>query len=654
MALLAGSNEGLQLYSATKSSLDLQATLSSRFDDFDVIVTQDDAIVLAYSVSQTEVAYLRCESTEALLHILLDQAGSASAEGTAVSPPAPTGSLGGQDPASSKPGLIFSTSFSIQGRLKALKLSPSGWLLQYSVSTVSTAAPNVYVHEITTGKTLLSIRASSSTFDAVVVSWPIAFDELERYLCHQAAGGLELYSIDSCPESNAEVVEREKSDDSPANATHVVRKLNHRLTIPMSVGDEEPSVLYFGFSPYCKHLLGRDLGASGSLGSENLHNDHQDVYLKPEHGSTCALVVCRPSNKRASGAIMAYNPDALTSGDGSRQPKPFLAAVVAQVDRFELSFGRLGGWALVKSTSEVDIHDSNHYYGSNSLHFLNLQAKQAVALTTGRDFTYAYGIQPVPIIPKSSDKYPEEKFVVVAGALPPTVSVYSVSASFPNAIPHYSDLRISCKLMATIGKLNVNFLAWEPNGRCVLLRGEGGMSGDTLIVRVDGPKCEVVARKQLISKTAFLFSPLGDCLVVGTTRPRFTVDNAIEVAGLGLDLSCARPYDELSKLTFLPLTRKELRSATLTPLPEAMTEAQANQSTVRKYVPPGMRGSGATGSAQSVDKCSVQIRDSGPTGLGITPAIAGFSQFSTPVPAKTAGMVSQTTQGGRRRRRDRK
>lgn len=645
MAFLAGSNEGIQLLSATKSSLELRGRLSSKHSDFDVVVTQDDAVALVYSVSPTEVAYLRCESGAALQAAL---SGRVSSSAAAANPSADgAGGVEACDSEAQVPGVLFATSFTLKGRLLALKLSPNGWFLQYSVSTTSKAVPNVHVHELSTGKILLSIRAASSTFDSVAVSWPVAFDELERYLCHQAGGALELYAIEPCPDPAAGGPEQdgassrapEGSSSGPNSATvaHPPCALSHRLSLPVVTGEDEPVVLYFGFSAYCKHLLGRAEG-------------NPDVTVRQEHGATCSLVVCRPSSKKTGGVIMAYSPEALASGT---VPRPFLAAMVAQVDRFELCFGRLGGWALVKSTSEVDIRNSNHYYGSNSMHFLNLQAKQVTALTGGNDFTYAYGIQPVPVIPKSAEGYPEEKFVVVSGALPPTVSVYTVAASFPNSMPHYSDLRLSCKLVATLGKLNVNFLSWEPNGRCVLLRGEGGMSGDTIVVRVDGPKCEVVARKQVVSKTAFLFSPLGDCLVVGTTRPRFTVDNAIEVAGLGLDLSSARPYEELFKLSFLPLTRRELRAADLAPLPAAMTEAQANQSTVKKYVPPGMRGSAgaSAGSSQNVGKCAVQIQDSGPAGLGITPAIAGFSQFSTPVPAKTAGMVSQTTQGGRRRKR---
>lgn len=324
-----------------------------------------------------------------------------------------------------------------------------------------------------------------------------------------------------------------------------------------------------------------------------------------------SVVVCIPSQGSASGYTLVYklsqfvdlSPAEVDIGRvTNKKPvdivtkiaiKPYMHSMTAACDVFVLKASESGAWFLLLEKTDVDTSSANNYYGGTILKYYCLLHKSITTITDGKSYVHDFSIRPLApadLASLSSGKAGSlsrlsEMFVVTYGVVPPSVCSYVVIFTNLDRKNASADLQKDINF----GKLPTNSTSWDIAGRYLLLRGEAGMNGDSRILRpIINNEPKYVTKGTIHSRTHALFSPRGDVVMYLVTKPRFTVDNGIEIFNMSLKSLAAHSFESLSSAYFIPYCKSDYAAVGLAEEVEGVY-LSAIKTETKKYVPPSQR-----------------------------------------------------------------
>lgn len=307
----------------------------------------------------------------------------------------------------------------------------------------------------------------------------------------------------------------------------------------------------------------------------------------PEH----CILICMPSKaKGGAGYAMLYKLTQLINCENPTLENvavpPYMYQKLQSCDRYEACFGESGTWFLLRCKSEVDTSEKGHYYGTSTLYFFNINTRIIECIGGKDQYVHAFSIRPTLKLISPTDSLIEEQFIVIFGTPPPKAQEYVVTSKLGRN-GHITDLTLN----SSLGSLAVNSISWEPAGRFALLRGEVGMNGESKLVRLTvGGEPTCLASSTIYSKTCASISPSGDVIMYGVTRPRFNVDNGIELFDLQLQPLTQKGFTGLFYCGFLAFTKKDYADRPPCDVPSGQSLKDVKKATGGKYVPPSQRG----------------------------------------------------------------
>ncbi|KAE8304100.1 Eukaryotic translation initiation factor eIF2A [Giardia duodenalis] len=324
-----------------------------------------------------------------------------------------------------------------------------------------------------------------------------------------------------------------------------------------------------------------------------------------------SVIVCIPSQGGSSGYAIVYklsqfvelsSAEVETGRTTSTKPmeiadkimaKPYMYCMTATCDVFVFKPSESGAWFLLLEKTDVDTSKANNYYGGTILRHYCIINKAITLITDGKSYVHDFSIRPLAPADRSalasgkidSLKVLTEMFVVIYGVVPPKVCSYVVM------LTNLDRKNASAELQKDInfGNMPTNSTSWDVAGRYLLLRGEAGMNGDSRILRpIINNEPKYLAKGTIHSRTHALFSPRGDVLLYLVTKPRFTVDNGIEIFDMNLKSLAAQPFEALSSAYFIPYCKADYAAVGLAEEVEGVY-LSAIKTETKKYVPPSQR-----------------------------------------------------------------
>lgn len=324
-----------------------------------------------------------------------------------------------------------------------------------------------------------------------------------------------------------------------------------------------------------------------------------------------SVVVCIPSQGNSPGYTIVYKLSQfveLSSAEleegraTNKKPaaiadkimvKPYMHSTTAVCDVFVFKPGESGAWFLLLEKTDVDTSKANNYYGGTILRHFCIINKATTTVTDGKSYVHDFSIK--PLAPSDRDSLASgntssmnklvEMFVVTCGVVPPKVCSYVVT------LTNLDRKNASAELQKDInfGNMPTNSTSWDVAGRYLLLRGEAGMNGDSRILRpIINNEPKYLAKGTIHSRTHALFSSRGDAIMYLVTKPRFTVDNGIEIFNMNLKPLAAQPFEALSSAYFIPYCKSDYTAVGLADEVEGVY-LSAMKTETKKYVPPSQR-----------------------------------------------------------------
>lgn len=435
---------------------------------------------------------------------------------------------------------IGSVSLSLEYPASGFTVSPRGSYVQvsYDLCDIPSGVPNISLYHTSTATKVLEVLCASMAVDSERVIFPVSFSDDEAFAAVQRERLVELLvraKDGQALKSNGFV------SIIPANEPVRRAHLNFSATLPAAARDIERT----------------------------------------------SLIVCLPSAKGCGGRILVFRPrGAKNLEEGLKTVKPILSHVHAVVNRYGVYVGASGGWFLVRAQNDVDTSSRGNYYGTSTLMFFNLAELKTEKVMCGDGYVYACAVQPGFQASRVRQDATVEFFVTAAGSMPPKVTVYMVETQRQESGRAF----VGCQTGCVMGNLNVNAVAWDACGNAFVMRGEGGMNGEAYLVRPHETKnAGVLATATYHSRTHALPTPCGHSVLFAVTKPRFMIDNELEVCDTGLKSLARYPFDELYSFQFLPLTAADRASLAMQRLPDGVPIGDVAREEVAVYVPPHLR-----------------------------------------------------------------
>lgn len=324
-----------------------------------------------------------------------------------------------------------------------------------------------------------------------------------------------------------------------------------------------------------------------------------------------SVVVCIPSQGNSSGYTLVYrlsqfvdlsSTEVAIGTISNKKPTDIAAKIIATplmysmtvaCDVFVFKASESGAWFLLLEKTDVDTSTANNYYGGTLLKYYCILSKSITTITDGKSYVHDFSIRPLTFADRdalfsakpNSLKKLTEMFVVIYGVVPPNVCSYVVIFTCLDRNNAKADLQKDINF----GKLPTNSTSWDIAGRYILLRGEAGMNGDSRILRpITTNEPKYVAKGTIHSRTHALFSPRGDVVMYLVTKPRFTVDNGIEIFNMSLKSLAAHSFESLYSAYFMPYCKSDYAAAGLAEEVEGVY-LSAIKTETKKYVPPSQR-----------------------------------------------------------------
>lgn len=300
--------------------------------------------------------------------------------------------------------------------------------------------------------------------------------------------------------------------------------------------------------------------------------------------------------------------------EGNKTPAPVSQKTFFKADKIQMKWNASGSALLFMTSTEVD-KTGQSYYGENNLYMM----------TSRGEFDCRVGLEKEGPIHDFEWSPNGREFVVIYGYMPAKTVLFSYKVN----------------VIADLGVAPRNFVAFNPQGRFLLLGGFGNLHGT-----VDVWDREKLSQGKIYSfeapgSAACQWSPDGLFILTATLSPRLRVDNGVRIWHCTGKLVHVSPSEELYQASWRPsLPGTEPAFPSVIPdAPEPSPAAQSAQaskpakaaSSGKVYRPPGARATGA---------------DSGPTSLSSLMAASGLEDKAGYVPPSARGGAGRKTVPG--------
>lgn len=246
--------------------------------------------------------------------------------------------------------------------------------------------------------------------------------------------------------------------------------------------------------------------------------------------------------------------------------QPIASKSFFQADKVEMLWNQKGTGMLLLTSTDVDSTGVS-YYGKQALHFMTTKGDSfAVQLNTEGS------LHAVAWSPRSTE------FCVVYGFMPAKATLFN----------------LKCDVIFEFGTGNRNSIYYNDFGNLLVFGGFGNLPGYIEVWDLNAKK-KITEHKA--PDTTFLeWSPVGDVFLTATTAPRLRMANGFKIwhhTGALLHETHWPEKQELLEVTWQKYPPGALKENAISNVKIEGIASKTPQASKQKYVPPGMRNSGA-------------------------------------------------------------
>lgn len=246
--------------------------------------------------------------------------------------------------------------------------------------------------------------------------------------------------------------------------------------------------------------------------------------------------------------------------------QPIASKSFFQADKVEMLWNQKGTGLLLLTSTDVDSTGVS-YYGKQALHFMTTKGDSfAVQLNTEGS------LHAVAWSPRSTE------FCVVYGFMPAKATLFN----------------LKCDVIFDFGTGNRNSIYYNDFGNLLVFGGFGNLPGYIEVWDLNAKK--KISEHKAPDTTLLEWSPVGDVFLTATTAPRLRMANGFKIwhhTGALLHETHWPEKQELLEVTWQKYPPGALKENAISNVKIEGIASKTPQASKQKYVPPGMRNSGA-------------------------------------------------------------
>lgn len=278
--------------------------------------------------------------------------------------------------------------------------------------------------------------------------------------------------------------------------------------------------------------------------------------------------------------------------------QPIASKSFFQADKVEMLWNQKGTGLLLLTSTDVDSTGVS-YYGKQALHFMTTKGDSfAVQLNTEGS------LHAVAWSPRSTE------FCVVYGFMPAKATLFN----------------LKCDVIFDFGTGNRNSIYYNDFGNLLVFGGFGNLPGYIEVWDLNAKK--KISEHKAPDTTLLEWSPVGDVFLTATTAPRLRMANGFKIwhhTGALLHETHWPEKQELLEVTWQKYPPGALKENTISNVKIEGIASKTPQASKQKYVPPGMRNSGAGSGATLGDFLSSSTPERAPI-PGLPPGYRSSAQ----------------------------
>lgn len=278
--------------------------------------------------------------------------------------------------------------------------------------------------------------------------------------------------------------------------------------------------------------------------------------------------------------------------------QPIASKSFFQADKVEMLWNQKGTGLLLLTSTDVDSTGVS-YYGKQALHFMTTKGDSfAVQLNTEGS------LHAVAWSPRSTE------FCVVYGFMPAKATLFN----------------LKCDVIFDFGTGNRNSIYYNDFGNLLVFGGFGNLPGYIEVWDLNAKK--KISEHKAPDTTLLEWSPVGDVFLTATTAPRLRMANGFKVwhhTGALLHETHWPEKQELLEVTWQKYPPGALKENAISNVKIEGIASKTPQASKQKYVPPGMRNSGAGSGSTLGDFLSSSIAERAPI-PGLPPGYRSSAQ----------------------------